>query len=568
MPLSGRHCRRRGASSRKTKHRGTVLLQRMAKRSTHVLTVLVCLMMAAPASAQDSQQPVITAAVQVTGNPNPVRAHATPLIARNPKNGELVVAEVDVRGSRECAVHISADDGRSWVQGGAIHVKPFTDCSIGAEYGPHVMPFFDNDGVLYVVSTANNPKDLLSETRSPTAEFPRNRSFVPRNVYLARSTDGGRSFDVRPVYQGPKEDPHHGYNYAPVVAVDPSDPKLIYVGWAQGEWQSPKEPVKAVVASSSDGGKTFGKPFDISVLQGSEHPWITVGKDGTVHATYWSKGFGKELASPTLPIPIARKEPVPIYYVRSTDRGKTWNRTPIDPGVQAYYRPPVIAADPNSDAVYIAWYSTSDPMNFALTGTGSDRTDIYLRASTDGGKTWGSRQTVNDDAGKGANHSLPGISIAPDGRLDVAWNDARNSPRPPASPGRERGLLDVYYSSSSDQGRTFSPNIKINDRAIDRARGVWSNSVNASSAMGITSTEDSVYFAWQDPRAGDNITQSEDAYFATLQRNGPTLPGDSSRVPAWALIAAGTALGLGVGMVLLLLYNRRRTLPHDGIQNS
>lgn len=152
MPLSGRHCRRRGASSRKTKHRGTVLLQRMAKRSTHVLTVLVCLMMAAPASAQDSQQPVITAAVQVTGNPNPVRAHATPLIARNPKNGELVVAEVDVRGSRECAVHISTDDGRSWVQGGAIHVKPFTDCSIGAEYGPHVMPFFDND--VYCTSSA------------------------------------------------------------------------------------------------------------------------------------------------------------------------------------------------------------------------------------------------------------------------------------------------------------------------------------------------------------------------------------------------------------------------------
>jgi len=81
-------------------------------------------------------------------------------------------------------------------------------------------------------------------------------------------------------------------------------------------------------------------------------------------------------------------------------------------------------------------------------------------------------------------------------------------------------------------------------------------------AMGITSTDDSVYFAWQDPRAGDNIAQSEDAYFATLQRNGSTFPGESSRVPAWGLIAAGTALGLGVGMVLLLLYNRRRTLPH------
>jgi hypothetical protein len=80
--------------------------------------------------------------------------------------------------------------------------------------------------------------------------------------------------------------------------------------------------------------------------------------------------------------------------------------------------------------------------------------------------------------------------------------------------------------------------------------------------MGVTSTDDSVYFAWQYPRAGDNIAQSEDAYFTSLQRNGPTLVGESSRVPVWGLIGAGTALGLGVGLVLLLLYNRRRALPH------
>ncbi len=528
------------------------------RRLPHVVALVACFVVAAPASAQEEgKQAVVTGAVQVTSNPNPVRAHATPLIARNPKNGELVVAEVDVRGSRNCAVNVSTDDGRSWSQGGSLHVEPFTDCSIGSEYGPHVMPFFDEDGVLYVVTTANDPKALLRDTRVPTAEFPRTRSFVPRNVYLARSTDGGRSFDVRLVYEGPKEDPHHGYNYAPVGAVDPSDPMRIYVGWAQGEWQSPKEPVKAVVAASADGGKTFGEPFDISILQGSEHPWISVGQDGTVHAAYWSKGFGKPLASPTLPIPIARAEPVPIYYVRSTDHGKSWERTPIDQGVQAYYRPPVIAADPNSEAVYIAWYSTKDPMNFALTGEGKDRTDIYLRASTDGGKTWGPRQTVNDDANKGVNHSLPGISIAPGGRLDVAWNDARNSPRPPASPGRDRGLLDVYYSSSSDQGRTFSRNIKINDRAIDRSLGVWSNNVNASVATGIASTDDNVYFSWQDPRAGSNETQAEDAYFASLQLNGPTSSQDSS-VPSWALIAAGSALGLGVGMVLLVIVNRRK----------
>ena len=164
---------------------------------------LLLVLEASPARGQQQpRRPGLTAAVQVTANPSPVRAHATPLLARNPRNGELVAAEVDVRGSRECAVHISADDGRSWFRGGDLHVKPFTACSIGAEYGPHAVPFFDRNGVLYVVTTANDPKDLVAASREATPEFPRTRSFVPRHVYLARSTDGGRSFDVRRVYEG------------------------------------------------------------------------------------------------------------------------------------------------------------------------------------------------------------------------------------------------------------------------------------------------------------------------------------------------------------------------------
>ncbi len=519
--------------------------------------LLVLLGSSSVGAQQKLDRPVLTGAVQVTANPSPVRAHATPLLARNPKSGELVSAEVDVRGSRECAVHISADEGRSWFRGGDIHLKPFTDCSVGAEYGPHVMPFFDRDGVLYVVTTANDPKDLAGASREPTPEFPRTRSFIPRHVYLARSTDGGRTFEVRRVYEGPRENPHLGYNYSPVGAVDPSDPRRLYVGWAQGEWQSPKEPVKAVVVASADGGLTFGPPFDISQKSGSEHPWLSVGRDGVVHAAYWSKGFGKPLASPTLPVPTARQEPVPIYYVSSRDHGRTWNQTEIDPGVQAYYRPPVIAADPNSDAVYIAWHSTVEPRNFELTGRGADRTEIFLRASVDGGKTWGPRRTVNDDAGKGANHSLPGIAIAPNGRLDVAWNDSRNSPRPGNSPGRDRGLHDIYYASSSDQGHTFTRNERVNDRAIDRALGVWSNNVNASVAVGIASTNETVHFVWQEPRAGANETQSEDVYFASLHLDGSSVPVPAEPSARWAQLAAGTAFGLGSGMVLVYILARR-----------
>ena len=337
------------------------------------------------------------------------------------------------------------------------------------------------------------------------------------------------------------------------------------MGWAQGEWKSPKKPVKADVSTSADDGDTFGPPFDISQKSGSEHPWLTVGRDGVVHAAYWSKGFGKPLASPTLPVPTARQDPVPIYHVSSRDHGRTWAQTEIDPGVQAYYRPPVIAADPGSDAVYVAWHSTTETRNFELTGRGADRTEIFLRASLDGGRTWGPRRTVNDDAGKGANHSLPGIAIAPNGRLDVAWNDSRNNPRPANSPSRERGLLDVYYASSSDQGQTFTRNERVNDRALDRALGVWSNNVNASVAVGIASTNDAVYFGWQEARAGGNETQSEDVYFASLNLDGSSLPERTESPARWPQLAAGTALGLGLGMVLLWTITRRlaRSTPEE-----
>ncbi|MGH9267317.1 MAG: hypothetical protein ACRD0D_03985, partial [Acidimicrobiales bacterium] len=121
----------------------------------------------APAAraATPATTPRVTGAVQVTADPSPVRVHMLPLLARNPTNGELVVAEADGRGSRECSVHISSDGGRSWAPGGGFMVKPFTDCSIGAEFGPAVMPLFDRNGVLYVAFSANDPARLLDSNR-------------------------------------------------------------------------------------------------------------------------------------------------------------------------------------------------------------------------------------------------------------------------------------------------------------------------------------------------------------------------------------------------------------------
>ncbi len=215
---------------------------------------LLVLLAPAPVAAQ-ARAPVVTAATQVTVNPAPVRAHSSPQIARNPGTGELVVAEADVRGSRSCAVHISVDDGRSWFLGGNPMSEPFTDCTIGAAWGTYFTVVFDRDGTLYIPFAANDPT-LFGST---TATGGNGRKFVPRHLFLARSTDGGRTFTTTKVYDAPAGDPARGYAYGVMGAVHPDDPSKVYVTWAQGDFLSRAAKTRAVVAASSDGGRTFSR---------------------------------------------------------------------------------------------------------------------------------------------------------------------------------------------------------------------------------------------------------------------------------------------------------------------
>ncbi|MGH9284172.1 MAG: sialidase family protein [Acidimicrobiales bacterium] len=516
----------------------------------------------APAAraATPATTPRVTGAVQVTADPSPVRVHMLPLLARNPTNGELVVAEADGRGSRECSVHISSDGGRSWAPGGGFMVKPFTDCSIGAEFGPAVMPLFDRNGVLYVAFSANDPARLLDSNRPvSTADV---REDIPRNAYLARSTDGGRSFTTVVVAEGKEGSTQTAYIDAPSGAVDPTDPRHVYVGFSIGDWSNERDPIKTMVAASSDGGRTFAPAVEVNGGSGADYPWLTVDRRGTVHASYWSRGVGTTPADPTQARPNGRAEPTALYHVRSEDRGKTWARQVLDPGSQRIYRPPTIAADPNSDAIYAVWHGYPNPMNFQINRDGTDRVDVFLRASLDGGRTWGERRVVNDDPGSGVNHESPGIAIAPNGRIDIAWYDYRYTPRAVGN----AGLQDVFYASSSDQGRTFTPSVRITDRSIDRTIGVYSGAIGASINVGIASTNDTVYLAWQDSRNGRPNTGSEDVYSASVLLGpqaevgaGATSGDDRTLVTLMAGIAVGA--GLAMGVVWMAGRSRSRATP-------
>ncbi len=183
-------------------------------------------------SAGAAAKPYVTAAVQVSGNPDPARAYASPQIARNPKTGELVIAATETRTLKTVEVWLSVDDGRSWQPGGDPMTKPWTDSSGDPDANVNHTLAFDKNGTLFLAFQANDPR---------FSTLP--RMDRPRHIFLARSEDSGRTWRTVKVWDAPEapEAPRGlKRNNRPWVVVDPNEPKYVYVSWMQ--WRINDEP--------------------------------------------------------------------------------------------------------------------------------------------------------------------------------------------------------------------------------------------------------------------------------------------------------------------------------------
>jgi hypothetical protein len=109
---------------------------------------------------------------------------------------------------------------------------------------------------------------------------------------------------------------------------------------------------------------------------------------------------------------------------------------------------PWVAVNPANGDIYLL--GSVDP-------PGDDPLDIHFARSSDRGVTWSAPVRVNDDAAAtNAWQWFGTMSVAPNGRIDVVWNDTRNDGANPAPTTSE-----LFYSSSTDGGLTWSPNIAV-----------------------------------------------------------------------------------------------------------
>lgn len=118
---------------------------------------------------------------------------------------------------------------------------------------------------------------------------------------------------------------------------------------------------------------------------------------------------------------------------------------------------------------------------------------------------------------------------------------------------RRNALQHVYATYSTDGGRTWAPNMRVTDRAIDRRFGVWSTGVHGPVAL--ASLDSAAYVAWDDSRNGTPETHAQDVYFTRVRFPGAELSGSVPAAPtgmrlAWGVAGAGAALGLA-GLALL-----------------
>ena len=279
---------------------------------------------------------------------------------------------------------------------------------------------------------------------------------------------------------------------------------------------------------SMDGGKTWGTDMRLTPGVDLFRPGTAI-SGSTIHVVWGSKSL-------ILPTPAGTHTWGEIYYMRSTDAGKTWERNvrltlPDDSAMR-----PSIAA--SGEYVHLTWFDRRDSKKIW-------DWDIYYKRSTDGGATWEPDVRMSHTPWH-ARH--PQIVATPQGRVCCIWEDGQTFDGV-----RWLGDPGLYASVSKDNGETWTKPQRI---TFINAPNGWATHAK-SYAYGSR-----IHLAWTDAPEGTNHPHA--AYYMTSPDGGLTWENPERLTLAsdgswWASAVGGT----GAYVVELMrtsdiIYYRRR----------
>lgn len=502
----------------------------------------------------------MTTAVQMTKEEQaPSRAFTGPTsMLADPGNPKVIVAAVADLRTRVCQLLRSTDAGRTWRFSKALPAPPsYPSCTSNSTGNAEASIAWGRGGTLYYASQAYGQGEGVREGKV--------------SIMVARSTDLGDSWKSTLV-----EDNRGKTGVAPTdsgvtgLAVDTSGARdVIYVGFSRSYPTAPdgsplKDPI-VLISTSSDGGATFSKPVNINdsakvtqTIGGKSYsllmrtsfgaPFITA-RNGVLLVVAGSVTPSNDL--PPSPTPSGTglspgsfyAVPLPQLIARSTDQGRTWSVATLGPPIYAGTGNQTglgWTAKGGANGTFVAAYAAT-PETSTTTGVA----DLVVQRSTDGGQTWSDPVAVNDDSpDQQFTNFYPQVGVAPDGRVDVVWQDNRN---------QSDYRFNVRYTYSTDGGATWAPNVQINDQPVDFNLGTAFN-YDLRQPPGVASTDAYAAIGWTDSRLATSLTQTQDDYSAAVQF--APLPSRTNKILSYvAAVFAGLVVA---GIILLVVLAGRR----------
>ena len=322
------------------------------------------------------------------------------------------------------------------------------------------------------------------------------------DIYFARSTDNGATFDANIKVNDDVLTATH-----PALAIDGSGNILVV-------WQDERNGNPDIYfARSADSGATFGanvRVDDTGLAIGVQSaPVIGVHQGSNSIYVVWID---------------ERDGAKHIYSAKSVNNGASFNANIQVDDISAITPDnPALAVDDN-DNLYLAW---KDERNGAP--------DIYSTQSFNGGADFETAVQVNDTS---VSSEYPTIGVDSLNNIYIAWQDKRN------------GNYDIYCSKSTDDGSSFSADVRVDDSGII-------TSAQLAPRMVVDGLDGTICIAWEDER-----NSNPDIYFSQSSNGGASftlnIKIDDTGVATSSQIAPTLAIDSGTRYIYAAWADNRR----------